>query len=273
MKTKFSAGEFRKLTGISAETLRHYIDCSIIDSFDVAPNNYKMYSVKNAVDVLHARMCRGLDLGLPQIVHKAEFAFKEQEALLLRHEAALQAEITDLDLKLGRLRQQIEYLASSRELLGQVKERTAKEVPPIYRLMLIGEGISMSANSSKIVEQWMTHPQFTHVALVVPRAALLDPQLDDLPVRIGIGVRADFSSLLKLDTCPPAVYVPNEQNIGTLIPVSDPFNLKRKDVRILLEEAKRLGREITSDLFGRLCTALDTDRGRIYYFSLSVCIK
>lgn len=273
MKTKFGSGEFRKLTGISAETLRHYADCGIIDSFDVAPNNYKKYSVRAAVDVLHARICRGLDLGLPQIVHKAECAFEEQEALLKRHEAELQAEAAELDLKLSRLRQQIEFLAASRELIGKVQERPASAVPQLYRIMIIGEGISVGAEAHRIIEGWMAHPQYAHVAMVVPRSALLDSDREDLPVEIGIGVRADFAALLKMDTKPPARFVLNERNIGTLVPVSDPLSLKRSDIRMLLDRADSLGCEITSDLFGRLCTALDTDQGRVYYFSLGVCIK
>jgi DNA-binding transcriptional MerR regulator len=273
MKQKFGAGELCRLTGISAETLRHYVECGVVDSVEIAANNYKKYDARNAIDVLHARMCRGLDLGLPQIVHKAEFALEEQEALLLRHESVLQAEALELDLKLGRLRQQIEFLSSARGSLGRVIERSAEEVPSLYRLLLIGEGLGSDSDARRLTDQWMAHPQYTHVAIGAPRAALLDPEIEVLPMEIGIGVRAEFAALLKLDTRPPAVFFPSARNVGTVIAVSDPLRIRKAELRGLFDRVESLGCDIASDLVGRLCTSLETDRGRLYVFTVSFCIK
>ncbi|MFA6505773.1 MAG: MerR family transcriptional regulator [Treponemataceae bacterium] len=105
VRTRFGASDFCRLTGISAETLRHYAECGIIDTVDIETNNYKKYSAKNAMDVLHARMCRGLEIPIPNIILKAGGSLDEQESLMRRHEAVLQIEARQLSLKLERMRQ------------------------------------------------------------------------------------------------------------------------------------------------------------------------
>lgn len=276
-KLTFGSSEFRKLTGISAETLRHYTGKGVLGGVEVAPNGYRRYDARSVIDALEARTCRGLDLGLSQIVHNHDYALDGQETLLHRHEEALKAEALELDLKLARVRQMAECLHFAREHLGQVVERPADSVPALYRLMLLsGEepgGHACAPNASRITESWMAHPQYVHVAIRVRREALLAAGSEDLPVDIGIGVRSEYASLLKLDMRPPAEFFPSERNVGTVVALADPLRLRRSDVSRLLEKADALGYRIASDLIGRLCASIATERGRVYYFTACICIK
>jgi len=271
--TKFGTSEFCKLTGIRATTLRHYVDCGIIDDVGVSANNYKKYNAKNAMDVLHARMCRGLEIPVPGIIHKSEVALLGQESLLRSHTATLKAEAMELSRKMARLTQQIELLEFTRTGLGRVREQPEFAVPSLYRLMLIGDNVPRGPESQRITKQWMEFPQYTHVAIRAPLEALLDPTVEDLPMELGIGIREEYAVALDRDIRPPVAYVPRSRNIGTVISTLDPLSLRRSDLRCLFDHAESIGYAITSDLIGRLSTYLETDRGRLYYFTASVCIK
>lgn len=272
-KIGFGASEFCRLTGISGETLRHYVDCGLIDSVEIDANNYKRYTAKNAMDVLHARMCRGLDFPIPNIIHKAEVALDEQESLLLVHRERLEAEERQLRLKLERMNQQIELMRFTREQLGRVVERSAEKVPALYRLLLIGDGAAPDSRALRVAMEWMEKPQYTHVAIRAPIESLRDPSVDELPMSLGIGIRESFVKELDLDVSPPVVCFPQNRNIGTVVSTYDPLHLRKSDFPQLFEKVDSLGCEIVSDLAGRLCTYLETDKGRLYYFTVSICIR
>ncbi len=271
--TSFGAREFCRLTGVTGETLRHYVSRGIIAPEGVAPNNYRKYSAANAVDMLLTRICRGLELPIPAIIDKANAGIEEQAELYAAHETALEAELESLRLKLARVRQQREMLTAIPSRMGRVELRGAEEVFNLYRLILFGEGGQRSRAALRILDQWMTHPQYTCVALNVPRESLVDPAVDRLPVSIGVGVREEWAKAFDFDLSPPVSFFAKSKNLCTLVATYDPFSLRKSDLNGIFETAESLGVEIASDLTGLLATFCETEKGRLYYISLGFSIK
>ena len=271
---RFGAKDLRQLTGVSPETLRHYVECDILKPYQVDGNNYRKYSSQNMIDVLHARIYRGLELPIQSIVQKSGSGPEGQEAVLLRHQAALEGEVLRLQGKLARMRQEIEFLGTARRRLGRILVRSAEEAPSVYRLTLVDSvgGKTRAPEIMRRVNEWMNHPQDLHVALRVPEAPILDPRSDELPVSLGLSIRAETALSLGLDTRPPAEFFPNKPHVGTLIATTDPLNLRRRDIVPLLDAVRDRGLRLEGGLIGRLCYIVDSEQGRLYYFSANLCV-
>ncbi|PKL23948.1 MAG: hypothetical protein CVV47_11810 [Spirochaetae bacterium HGW-Spirochaetae-3] len=271
---QFGAKEIRQLTGISPETLRHYVECSILKPLQVDENNYRKYSSQNMIDVLHARIYRGLGLPIQSIIQRSESGPEEQDAVLVRHKAILERDVLRLQLKLDRMRQEIEFLGTARRRLDCVRIRSADEAPSVYRITLLdaARGKTRIPEIMSRVDEWMRYPQHLQVALHVPEAAILDPGIDELPVSLGLSVRMETAISLELDTSPPAEFFPNKAHVGTLIATTDPLNLRRRDLLPLLDTVRARGLRLEGGLIGRLCYIVDSEKGRHYYFSANLCV-
>jgi len=270
----FGAKELRLLTGISAETLRHYVDCDVLTPLRVDENNYRKYSSQNVIDVLHARIYRGLGLPIQSIIQKSGAGPDGQDAVLVRHEAILEREVVELQMKLARLRQELEFLGTARRRLGRILVRTADEAPSVYRLTLLDavSGMAVDAEAMRRVDEWMRYSSHLHVALRVPEAALLDHGVEELPVSLGISVRAETAKSLGLSAGPPAELFPNKAHVGTLLAMADPLSLRRRDILPLLDTVRARGLRLEGGLIGRLCYISDSEEGRLYYFSVNLCV-
>lgn len=275
METKevFHAREFCRLTGVTGETLRHYVDKGIISPSDIEANNYKLYSTKNALDMLLARSCRGLDLSISTILSKTNATLEEQEAIFAAREREIETEIDTLKQKLARVRQQKGNLNFIHTSLGKVKEHRASDVFNLYRLIVFGKASPITAKEQTILDQWMNYPHYVCVALNAPRESLVDPSIERLPISIGVGVREEWANALGLNTNPPVSFFAKSRGLCTVVSTYDPFNLKKRDLNGIFDEAEQRGAEIASDLTGLLCTYTDTARGRLYYISLGFSIK
>lgn len=275
METKevFHAREFCRLTGVTGETLRHYVDKGIISPSDIEANNYKLYSTKNALDMLLARSCRGLDLSISTILSKTNATLEEQEAIFAAREREIETEIDTLKQKLARVRQQKGNLNFIHTSLGKVKEHRASDVFNLYRLIVFGKASPITAKEQTILDQWMNYPHYVCVALNAPRESLVDPSIERLPISIGVGVREEWANALGLNTNSPVSFFAKSRGLCTVVSTYDPFNLKKRDLNGIFDEAEQRGAEIASDLTGLLCTYTDTARGRLYYISLGFSIK
>ena len=270
----FGAKELRQLTGISAETLRHYVDCDVLKPLRVDGNNYRKFSSQNVIDVLHARIYRGLGLPLQSIIRKSGSGPDGQDAVLVRHQAILEREVLELQMKLARMRQELDFLATARRRLGCVRVRTADEAPSVYRLTLVdaANGMTGDAEVMRRVDEWMRYPAHLHVALRVPESSILDPGVDELPVSLGLSVRAETASSLGMSAGPPAEHCPNKAHVGTLLALADPLSLRRRDILPLLDTVGERGLRLEGGLIGRLCYVVDSEEGRLYYFSVNLCV-
>lgn len=269
----FKAGDFCRVTGITGETLRHYVDRGIIEPADIAPNSYRMYSERNAMDMLLTRSCRGLDLPLSTILRKVDSPLLEQEALFAERERRIEEEIASLESKLLRVRQQRAMIAAMAHAVGTVRERSEDEVFNLYRLIVFGKDALITEEAMRALDQWLKYPQYVCVALNAPRASLLDGGDDALPISVGLGVREEWAQKLGLDTRPPVTFFARHRNICTVVRTYDPFNLHKSDLNGIFDEVARLGVEIASDLTGIVGTCTETEQGRLYYISLGFSIK
>lgn len=269
----YHAREFCRLTGITGETLRHYVDKGIIAPSHIEPNSYKLYSTKNALDMLLARSCRGLDLPISTILSKTSATLEEQEAIFSAREREIEDEIDALKLKLARVRQQKGNFNFIHSSMGKVREHRADDIFSLYRLIVFGKGSPMMPREHAILDQWMNYPQYICVALNAPMESLVDLSVDKLPISIGVGVREEWADSLKLDTSPPVSFFAKARGLCTVVATYDPFNLKKGDLNGIFDTVERMGVEIASDLTGLLCTYTDTPAGRLYYISLGFSIK
>lgn len=269
----FKAGDFCRVTGITGETLRHYVDRGIIEPADIAPNNYRMYSERNAMDMLLTRSCRGLDLPIAAILRKEDSSLREQEALFAEQERRIEEEMASLESKLLRVRQQRAMIAAMAQAAGTVLERSGDEVFNLYRLIVFGKDARITEEAMRALDQWLKYPQYVCVALNAPRASLLDGGGDALPISVGLGVREEWALKLGLDTRPPVTFFARHRNLCTVVRTCDPFSLRRSDLNGIFDEVARRGAEIASDLTGIVGTYTETAQGRLYSISLGFSIK
>lgn len=269
----YHAREFCRLTGITGETLRHYVEKGIIAPDHIESNSYKTYSTQSALDMLLARSCRGLDLPIPTILSKTNATLEEQEAIFSAREREIEAEIDTLQLKLARIRQQKGNLNFIHSYSGKVREHQADQVFNLYRLIVFGKGSPITAREQAILDQWMNYPEYICVALDAPQESLTDRSVDRLPISIGVGVREEWAHSLGLNIKSPVNFFAKGRGLCTVLGTYDPFTLKKSDMNGIFDMAERMGVRITSNLTGLLCTYTDTPKGRLYYISLGFTIK
>ncbi len=272
IESLFGTREFCRLTGVSVETLRHYVDVGLLSPERVAGNGYSRYTARNAMEVFYARMCRGLGLSLPSILEKGRLALPDQGELLDRHIAALEEEERSLHLRLQRTQQQLELLKNVQGRLGQIQGKEASEVPALYRVGLVGPDAAEAPRRESIIAEWMRYPQYSFVMLTAPLASLVDASIEVLPVTLSLGMNERNFEMLGLSSAPPVRRIPNMQNLGSMIETRDPLRLRRAEVARIVERAGEQGRALAGDLIGRYCTFRDLPSGRLYYLSINIPI-
>lgn len=268
----FGTRELCRLTGVSVETLRHYLDIGLLSPERVESNSYSRYTARNAMDVLYARMCRGLGLSLPSILEKRRSPLSTQEEMLDRHLAELEEEERRLALQLQRTRQQRELLRGAQERLGRIQEKEASEVPALYRIGLVGPDAPESPERESIIAEWMRYPEYSFVMLTAPVSSLADASAEELPITLSIGMNEHNFEMLGLSFAPPVRRIPNYTSLGTMIETKDPLHLRRDEIARLLEQIREQGRRAAAGLIGRVCTFRDLPSGRLYYLTINIPI-
>jgi DNA-binding transcriptional MerR regulator len=266
----FGAKDFCRLTGVSAETLRHYVESGILDPSRAASNNYSKYSALDAVELLYVRMCRGLGLSLPSVLEKGRMAIDRQEDILAGHLAALEEEESRLRLHLARTMQQRELLMSIKGRIDRVNRKEASEVPPLYRIPLVGPGAPGFEVLEPIVKAWMRNPEYTFVMFTAPASSLAGGGTDSLPVTLSLGMNEGYLKQLGLSSEAPVVRIPNSTNYGTFIVTRDPLRLGKPELARVLAEIGAQGMTVGGDLIGRLCTYRDGPEGRDYFLTINI---
>jgi MerR family transcriptional regulator, thiopeptide resistance regulator len=96
-------GELAGATGLTVRTLHHYEDVGLLSASDRTEGGHRLYDEADVEQLYRIRVLRRLGLSLDDIGRSAERP-RELPALLRRHLARVEAELTDLTQLRDRLR-------------------------------------------------------------------------------------------------------------------------------------------------------------------------
>lgn len=267
----YTSKKFCKITGITPETLRHYVDLGLLTPAEVNGNGYRKFSIENAVDMFYLRHERGLGAKLNQfqpendavnLDHQAE-RYEENLASLIQQKELLQRQI-DRNMYYQKL------IYRAKNQLGEAKLLNVKQ--PFSLSFLEFSSLNLKNDSIlKNVEEWMKHPELLHMAFRIDLKQVFSGQ-DIFKPRIGLGIRSDFAKLSEL-SIDHAQTTTGSRKIMNIIARSENLSqIPRSALQPLLDE---LDEDMCAhhELIGRMITRVKEGNCFWYYFSCTAELK
>lgn len=267
----YTSKKFCKITGITPETLRHYVDLGLLVPAEVNGNGYRKFSIENAVDMFYLRHERGLGAKLNQFQ-------PENDAVNLNHQAErYQENLDSLIQQKELLQRQIDrnmyyqkLIYRAKNQLGEAKLLNVKQ--PFSLSFLEFSSLNLKNDSIlKNVEEWMKHPELLHMAFRIDLKQVFSKQEVFKP-RIGLGMRTDFVEFsgLSIDHAQTTI---GSKRIMNIIARSESLSeIPRSALQPLLDE---LDEDMCAhhELIGRMITRIKEGNQFWYYFSCTAELK
>lgn len=259
----YTSKKFCEITGITAETLRHYLELGLIKPAAVTESKYRKFSIENAVDVFYLRHERGLGLRLNQL------QCENEAETLSEQEKRYQNNLDELMRQKALLESQIERNVYYQKLIQRAVDRKGEPLfinaMQLFGLSFLEFSDAKLANPQAVaaIRQWMNHPELLHLALRIELDQLLSEQ-PFLTPRIGLGIRTDFAEKagLRLDE---AVTSQGSGKIADLVARSESLTCIPKAALQPLYEIARQSPGCHDVLVGRMITRVK-EKGQYWYY-------
>ena len=237
--------KFCAISGITLETLRHYIDLELLKPAKVLANGYREFSIDNAVEVFYLRHERGLGASLNQ------FHPENEAESLADQDARYQDNLVQLQKQKALLERQIERNLYYRNLIQraihQKEQLLYLNVEQLFSLSFLEFSPANLDRQGVLetIETWMQFPELLH----------------------GLGIRTDFAKQNELP------YAEAETSCGSgkmAMIVSRSESLTQIPREALASLLECTDQPIRKELVGRLITRVQEDGKLWYYFSCSL---
>ena len=250
--------KFCAISGITLETLRHYIDLELLKPAKVLANGYREFSIDNAVEVFYLRHERGLGASLNQ------FHPENEAESLADQDARYQDNLDQLQKQKALLERQIERNLYYRSLI----QRAIHQKEQLFSLSFLEFSPSNLDRQGVLetIETWMQFPELLHLAFRIDPEQLTSDS-DIVEPRVGLGIRTDFAKQNGLS------YAEAETSCGSgkmAMIVSRSESLTQIPRTALASLLECTDQPIRKELVGRLITRVQEDGKLWYYFSCSL---
>ena len=252
--------KFCAISGITLETLRHYIDLELLKPAKVLANGYREFSIDNAVEVFYLRHERGLGASLNQF-------HPENEAESLADQDARYQD--NLDQLLERqIERNLYYRSLIQRAIHQKEQLLYLNVEQLFSLSFLEFSPSNLDRQGVLetIETWMQFPELLHLAFRIDPEQLTSDS-DIVEPRVGLGIRTDFAKQNGLS------YAEAETSCGSgkmAMIVSRSESLTQIPRTALASLLECTDQPIRKELVGRLITRVQEDGKLWYYFSCSL---
>lgn len=185
--------KFCAISGITLETLRHYIDLELLKPAKVLANGYREFSIDNAVEVFYLRHERGLGASLNQ------FHPENEAESLADQDARYQDNLVQLQKQKALLERQIErnlyYRSLIQRAIHQKEQLLYLNVEQLFSLSFLEFSPANLDRQGVLetIETWMQFPELLHLAFRIDPEQLTS-ESDIVKPRVGLGIRTDFAS-------------------------------------------------------------------------------
>jgi len=245
---RYSIGEFAKLLGVSADTIRYYEKLGLFSSSRDPGNNYRSYGEPDALDFMNLKMCRSLDMGIDEMrdVGRSK-SVREQRGWLDGKQREINGEIEHLRRQSARIEELKKFYAFADDEGGKVGE---VDMCASYSLYTFGNHAHRSPEALRLARVWMDKLPFTFVTVGITRESLLSEE-ETLDLSLGVGVLDRYQKELGLPLASDVEPFPAGHGVYQHLSVHDFFSIGKKDLAPLYEYIERKGLRIASGATGR----------------------
>lgn len=262
-RTMVTSKKFCAISGITMETLRHYIDRELVKPAKVLANGYREFSIDNAVDVFYLRHERGLGACLNR------FHPENEATSLADQDARYEENLLQLQKQKALLERQIERNLYFKNLIQRAIHQKDQilylNVEQLFSLSFLefSHGNLDRQDILEMIEKWMQYPELLHLAFRIDPAQLTSNS-DSVTPRVGLGIRTDFAQQYELP------YAEAETSCGSgkmAMVVSRSESLTQIPKTTLTSLLACTDKPIRTVLVGRLITRVQEEGKLWYYFS------
>lgn len=262
--------EFSHRPGLPVSKVRYYDRYGLYESGNLAANNYRDLTERDALDVYHAHMLRSLDMSMKESVKAIrEYSLDQLNDWLKEHIARQEEEIRLAQLRLSRLQQLQHYYTGIPSNMGKV---FLNHYERSYSICTFGSCSRNDEDTLKAAAVWAEHMPFTYVAITIPEESLSGNR-DQLTVGIGLGILEANLEKGGLPVSDCLECFSAGECLSMLLEKEDIFALTREDIRPLFDTAEALGLRITGGATGRILLKYNHDGKNCFCFSLRAHVK
>lgn len=258
--------DFAKRLGIGSSKVRYYDRIGLIQGDRCEDNNYRDFSDLDALNIYHAQMLRSFDMSVQESLAAKNKGLNQISCWVEDHIGDLEEEIRQQEMRLFRLREMQEYFRMIQDSKSLLNEHDLDEN---YNVWNFGKHIEFNDETLRAIKMLSDAMPFSYIAIKISKESIVSSQ-KNLDVSIGLGMLERNRKKLDL-IFPDQIKKAEKHHILQILVLShDPFNLKKEDLKPLLEEAKKRHIEIIEDIVGRIYISYIENGTFVHVIGLSV---
>lgn len=262
----YKPNEFYEVTGVSRETLRHYVEKGLLRPAEITEKGYALYGEREVMQMMLLRYYRSCNM-----------AVEEVRDLLWSKD--MEHQVWELDRTVESLEEQIRELERQRRNLIRRRQLVYESRQNLGQTFLHAEGREMFLLNMEEARQTPEGVGLIHtMAARFPEGHIsLMGRVEDflarrpMPVRLGYGTTRR-ESLEGLDL---SLFhrIPAQPALVTRVRVEDPLLLRSEDLQPLYDEVERQGYAVQDGVYGHLLSMEREEEKFYYYITMRVHIK
>lgn len=267
---EYQIGDFSRIVGLSADTIKHYERQNIVEPSRRGENGYRSYCESDAITYTMIRMLRGFEISVPQIHDLRRNSTIEQvDASLEKKERELVELIKRSEKLLGKVRYVRKSFTRIAEELGHCVIRT---IPEIYRLQKTKGGkILLSPGVVEATRKMMDSLPYSYFSIRVSLESFLGES--PLTYNWGLGITKEDFEMLGLENSGEYDYSPASRIASTIIVKDTLLPVTRDDLAQLRAFVLEQGFRLKGEVMIRLLSEAHPGGNTRYYYSIIVPIE
>ena len=262
----YKPNEFYEVTGISRETLRHYVEKGLLYPAETTEKGYALYGQREVMQMMLLRYYRSCNMTVDEVRDLLWSRDMEHQVWELdRTVESLEEQIRELERQRRNLIRRRQLVYESRENLNRTFFH--KEGREMFLLNM--EEARQTREGERAIQAMAARFPEGHISLMGRVEDFLARRA--MPVELGYGA-TKRESLEGLDI---KLFhrIPAQPALVTRVRVKDPLLLQPEDLRPLYDEVERRGYTVRDGVYGHLLGMEREGESFSYYITMRVHVE
>lgn len=262
----YKPNEFYEATGVSRETLRHYVEKGLLYPAETTEKGYALYGEREVMQMMLLRYYRSCNMTVEEVrdlLWSKDMPDQIQE--LDRAAESLEEQIRELERQRKLLLRRRRLVWESRQNLNQA----FFHAPGREMFLLNMEEARQSREGERAIHTMAARFPEGHISLMGRVEDFLARR--PMPIRLGYGAsRRENLEGLELSLFH---HIPAQPALVTRVRVADPLLLEPGDLQPLYDEVERRGYAVRDGIYGHLLSMERVGEKFFYYITMRVHVE